>query len=152
MRAPKGGLDLGTAEIARTVGVNPAALDPAANLSRESPAPAQGPARSGQARKYGNRKVEVGGRTFDSEREAANWQKLSLMEQSGQIRNLEHHVAIPLVVNGVLVYTWTADFRYFVGDRLCLADAKSEPVRRKDTWRVVKKLVKALYNVEVIEL
>lgn len=62
--------------------------------------------------KYGNRKTLVDGIVFDSKREAERYLVLKAMEQDGLIRDLRRQVRVPLVVAGVRVCVWVADFVY----------------------------------------
>ena len=47
--------------------------------------------------KYGNRKVTVNGRVFDSKKEANRYQELLLLEKAGAIRNLRLQVKYILI-------------------------------------------------------
>lgn len=47
--------------------------------------------------KYGNRRTEVGGVTFDSAAEARRWQKLQQLERAGEIMGLERQVRYELL-------------------------------------------------------
>ena len=62
--------------------------------------------------KYGAVKTVVDGITFDSRLEADRWRMLKALEQLGRIYNLERQVKFPLMVNGVKIGDYIADFRY----------------------------------------
>jgi hypothetical protein len=68
--------------------------------------------------KYNARKVEIDGYTFDSQREAEQYQYLAALERAGQISNLEVHPRFTLFPrlyqNGKVLrpIRYTADFRY----------------------------------------
>jgi hypothetical protein len=124
--------------------VEAGAAEVLANLSAERLA-------DGQTKKYGNRKVEAFGYTFASKKEYAEYMRLRLFEKSGVIAGLRPHPVYPLVVNDVLVYTYTADFEYFEDGVRVVVDVKSVATRKKDTWRVVKKLFRALYGFDITE-
>jgi hypothetical protein len=113
-----------------------------ANLSAE---------RLGQTRKYGNRKVVFDGITFASKKEYGEYLRLRLFEKSGVIVDLRPHPVYPLVVNDVLIYTYTADFEYFEDGVRCVVDVKSVATRKKDTWRIIKKLFRALHGFDITE-
>jgi hypothetical protein len=70
------------------------------------------------------------------------------MEKAGEIHCLELQPRYPLIVNGEKVGTYVADFRYFEGDTLRVEDVKGilTPV-----YRLKKKLVKALYQIDILE-
>ena len=65
--------------------------------------------------KYHNRKVTVNGITFDSQKEAARWQELRLMEQAGEIVGLNRQLRIEIVPKTKLhkARYYVADFVYF---------------------------------------
>lgn len=48
-------------------------------------------------RKYGNKKTCVGGKEFDSKKEARRYQELQLLQWSGQIQNLQTQVKYVLI-------------------------------------------------------
>lgn len=48
-------------------------------------------------RKYGNRKTTIGGKEFDSKKEARRYQELQLLQRSGQIQNLQTQVKYVLI-------------------------------------------------------
>src|SRR4051794_11332320 len=92
--------------------------------------------------KYGNRKTPLDGHVFDSAREARRWSELRLLERAGLIRGLERQVSYPLVVNGVKVCEYRADFRYTEGGQVVVEDAKGYRTRE---FILKKKLVWVLY-------
>lgn len=47
--------------------------------------------------KYGNKKVTVGGITFDSKKEANRWQELKMLKRAGQISGLQRQVKVELI-------------------------------------------------------
>lgn len=99
--------------------------------------------------KYRNKKTVAEGIVFDSKREAQAWLKLRMLEQAGSITNLARQVMYPLVVNGVKVASYKADFTYLLNGQRIVADAKG--VRTLD-YVIKKKLMKALYGIEILEL
>lgn len=102
-------------------------------------------------RKYRNVPVTVDGVRFDSKREAEMYQGLLLEQKAGKIRDLRRQVRYPLAVNGVLVCTYVADAVYW-DNRLArevVADAKG--VRTRE-YRIKRKLMLAIHNVEILEL
>lgn len=100
--------------------------------------------------KYGNKKTTVDGITFDSKREAERWLVLKAMERDGLIRDLKRQVTVPLVVNGVLVCRFVADFEYWdvAAERIIHDDSKG--FRTKE-YRIKAKLYRALYGVPIRE-
>lgn len=107
--------------------------------------------------KYGNRKVEIDGMTFDSVKEGRRYSQLKLLERAGEIRELELQVKYRLEVNGVHVCDYLADFVYEeTVDRECghrrfervVEDVKG--VRTKD-YRIKAKLMKACHGITIRE-
>jgi hypothetical protein len=62
--------------------------------------------------KYGNRKTVRDGINFDSAAEADHYGKLVALLRTGYISDLRWQVSYPLVVNGVKVAVYRADFVY----------------------------------------
>jgi len=103
--------------------------------------------------KYRNRKTLVDGIQFDSQKEADRYQELQWMQQAGLIQDLELQPRYDLIVNGHKLGFYRGDFRYkeVATDSVILEDVKS-PATRTAVYRLKKKLVKALYGVEIIEV
>lgn len=102
------------------------------------------------ANKYGARKVERDGYRFDSQRECARYEELRMLQMDGQIGDLFVHPSFPLMVGSVKIGIYTADFSYSQDGELVVEDVKSKPTRT-EAYRLRKKLVKALYGVEIRE-
>lgn len=101
--------------------------------------------------KYRNKKTEVDGRTFDSQREASRYQELRLMEKAGEIDELETQVRFALRVNREEVCCYIADFTYrrkTNGRGLVVEDVKGHRTRE---YIIKKKLMKAIHGIEVLE-
>lgn len=103
-----------------------------------------------KASKYGNTKVFVDGHHFDSKAEGARYWDLRLMERAGEISDLELQPPFPLLVNGVKVGLYRADFRYRNAD----GDVVVEDVKGMKTavYRLKKKMVEAQYGIVVEEV
>lgn len=101
--------------------------------------------------KYLNEKVEVDGEKFDSKKEAARYATLLLLEKKGEITNLQRQVTFRLEVNGQLVCKYIADFMYAVNGVGVVEDCKSKMTRTLPVFRIKKKLMKALYNIDIKE-
>jgi hypothetical protein len=98
--------------------------------------------------KYRNQKVEVDGLTFDSKREAARWRELQLEERAGHISNLRRQVPFALTVNRVHVADYRADFTYVRAGREVVEDYKG---CRTEVYRLKRKLMLAVYGIEILE-
>jgi hypothetical protein len=130
---------------------------PAVNLPRILSAERMRGDGTGQTQKYGNRKVSADGYRFDSKKEAARYYVLKTMRGNGMIRSLEPHPEFDLLGrDGSVVYHYTADFAYSVLSQgvwvRVVEDCKSVATRKKDTWRVVKKLFRATFGYEITEV
>ena len=101
--------------------------------------------------KYHNRKTEYMGIEFDSQKEKRRYQDLVLLERAGLISNLELQPRYDLVVNGHKLGFYKADFRYKdVSKGLTIVeDVKG---MRTAVYILKKKLVKALYEVDIVEV
>lgn len=101
--------------------------------------------------KYGSVKTEIDGFVFDSKREAARYSELKLLQAAGEIADLSMQVKYHCSVNGKPICTYIADFEYFT-----TADLKrhTEDVKgyKTDVYRLKKKLVEAIYNIEIEEV
>jgi hypothetical protein len=99
--------------------------------------------------KYNARKTEVDSHTFDSLAESRRYSELKLLEKAGEISGLELQPRYPIVVNGVKVCEYRADFRYFDRGQQVVEDVKGF---RTDVYQLKKKLVKACYLIDIMEV
>jgi hypothetical protein len=99
--------------------------------------------------KYRNIKTTVDGITFDSAKEARRYSELKLLERSGRITGLEVQPSFPIVINGVKVCTYKADFGYVdqIGSPV-IEDCKGF---KTPVYRLKKKLMLAVHGIEVLE-
>lgn len=81
--------------------------------------------------KYGNRKVQRDGMTFDSKKEARRWSELLLLEKAGAIQNLQRQVRYELIpsqrIAGKVVEracNYIADFVYEEDGQTVVEDTK----------------------------
>lgn len=88
---------------------------------------------------------------FDSKAEHRRYHILKLMEKANEIRNLERSPRFDLIVNGIKCGFYKADFAYFKGQKRVIEDVKSEPTKTP-VYRLKKKIVEALYGVEIVEV
>lgn len=84
-------------------------------------------------KKYGNKKVTVEGKTFDSKREATRYLELLMMQKSGEITGLDTQVPFELlpvqrdtVTNKVAerAVKYVADFVYYKDGEKVVEDTK----------------------------
>lgn len=99
--------------------------------------------------KYGARKKEVDGITFDSAKEARHFLELQMRERAGEIENLQCQPVYFLFVDGEIIGQYRADFRY--RDRQLRAWVVVD-VKGMDTplsaWK--RKHVSAQYGIDVV--
>ena len=65
-----------------------------------------------------------------------------------EISNLELHPRYDLMVNGVKIGRYTADFRYNKGNEVVVEDVKSKPTKTRDY--MLRKKILATYDPPVI--
>ena len=100
--------------------------------------------------KYHAIKTVVDGITFASKAEAARYQELKLLERTGEIADLIMQPVFHLVVNGHKIGKYIADFQYYDNDKLEIITEDVKGVKTP-VYNLKKKLVKALYGVEILE-
>lgn len=95
-------------------------------------------------------KVVLDGHKFPSKREAKRYAELKLLEQLGDVEMLCLQVKFPVVINGIEVFTYIADFTYVDrnGDDV-IEDAKG---MRTPLYRLKRKCVEAMYGVKIVEV
>lgn len=101
--------------------------------------------------KYNAVRTTVDNIAFASKREARHYADLKLLERAGEITHLECQPVFKLIVNDILINTYTADFSYFDrrDRRLHVVDVKSKPTAEKRDFKRTCKLMKALYQIDV---
>lgn len=101
--------------------------------------------------KYNARPVDADGFRFDSLAEYRRYSELNLLQEAGLIRNLKVHPRFPIVINGVKICAYEADFQYddVESGLNVVEDVKGV---RTAVFVLKKKLMKAVHNIEVIEV
>ena len=106
--------------------------------------------------KYGAKKTVFNGRKYDSKKEAAHAELLQTLQAGGVISGLQEQVKFALEVNGHHVCDYVADFVYheLVGSwwQRVVVDVKSAYTRKLPVYRLKKKLMHAIHNVEIKEV
>lgn len=100
--------------------------------------------------KYNAIKCTIDGITFDSKLEAKHYMTLRNLVRSGEISQLQTQVDYPLEVNGVHIANYKADFVYVNKDGDTLVEDTKGFLTKE--YRLKKKLVKAIYGVDIIEV
>jgi hypothetical protein len=98
--------------------------------------------------KYGAIPTEVDGIRFASKAEARRYAELKLMESAGVIDRLTLQPRYKLVVDGELIGTYVADFRYLdlEHERFVVEDVKGVET---PVFKLKRKLVKALHGIDI---
>lgn len=101
--------------------------------------------------KYGAVRTEVDGISFASKAEAKRYGELKLLQKAGKIKQLTLQPKYPLVVNGVKVCDYIADFEYLVLGKSwpVVEDVKG---MRTTIYRLKKKLMQAIHGIEIREI
>jgi hypothetical protein len=102
-----------------------------------------------KAPKYRNVKTTVDGIVFDSIKESRRYGELKLLQRGRQISGLQVQPSFSIVINGVKVCTYKADFGY--------VDHTGSPVIedckgfKTPVYRLKRKLMLAVHGIEVLE-
>lgn len=99
--------------------------------------------------KYKNRKTVVNGITFDSAKEARRYSELVLLEKAGVINTLKLQPSFKIVVNGVKICTYRADFSYTEDGRFVVEDVKGFITQ---VYSMKRKLMLATHGIEIKEV
>ena len=120
--------------------------------------------------KYGNSKIVVDGIKFDSKREYKRYTQLKLLEQIGEITDLQLQVPfvlIPDITEEVEVVgkkgitfktktiqrkiTYITDFVYFENGVKIVEDVKISPKMLPPEYKIKKKLLRYFHGIEIRE-
>ena len=103
--------------------------------------------------KYKNIKIEINGIAFDSKKEAKYYGILKLKEKAKLIDRFEMQVRYDIVVNNQKIGFYKADFvTYKNGKVFEVIDVKSEITKKLPVYRIKKKLIKAIYGFDILEI
>ena len=99
--------------------------------------------------KYRNEPEEIDGIKFASKKEAKRYGELGNLVTHKFITNLELQPRYPIVINGVKVTTYVADFRYLDWNgNTVVEDTKGY---KTDVYKLKKKLMFAVHGIEITE-
>ncbi len=102
--------------------------------------------------KYRNTKTVIDGVTFDSKKESARYSDLKLMQKAGEISDLTLQPKFDIVINGVKVCSYVADFSYVENGVKIVEDVKSEVTRKLPAYRLKNKLMRAVHGIAIREI
>jgi len=104
--------------------------------------------------KYGNTRSSYNGRVFASKHEASAAAQLDMLrfakDPKQRVGSVEYQYRMPIVVNGVKICDYIADFFVkFADGHIEVQDAKGF---RTDVYKLKKKMVKAVYGYDIVEV
>lgn len=104
--------------------------------------------------KHRNVKTNLDGVTYDSKKEANRAAELKIVALAGKIAELRTQVPFVLFVNEQKICTYIADFVYrdMATGNIVVEDVKSEHTRKLQVYRIKKKLMKACFGIEILEV
>ncbi len=104
--------------------------------------------------KYGNHKVGLDGFTFDSKKERDRYVELKHYEWASEIIDLELQPKFDLIVNGIKVCAYRADFRYKrLSEQKTWIDTVEDVKGFKTSiYRLKFKLMKACLGITIVEI
>ena len=98
--------------------------------------------------KYNAKPKIVDGIKFHSTSEANRYIELQIAVRAGAIQNLRRQVPYKMVINGVKICTYYADFVYLEDGKEVVEDTKGY---HTDIYKLKKKLMLAINNIEILE-
>tara|TARA_B100002019_G_C21062091_1_gene494596 strand:+ start:217 stop:603 length:387 start_codon:yes stop_codon:yes gene_type:complete len=100
--------------------------------------------------KYNAKKCVIDNIKFDSQLEGKHYIHLRNLEKAGQISDLRTHVDYPFTINDVYIGKYEADFVYTDSHGVThVEDTKGFLTKE---YKLKKKLMLALYDIEVVEV
>lgn len=103
----------------------------------------------GRRAKFGNKKTVIDGITFDSKAEATRYSVLKVLQAAGVVADLRLQVPYDLIVNGMKVCRYIADFVYTMDGRTVVEDVKG---MRTPEYKLKRKLMLAVFGIEIQEI
>lgn len=98
---------------------------------------------------HAKRTISSDGKVFASKREANRYEELLLLQKAGEISDLKCQVPFEMVINGIKVCKYIADFTYQYKGQYMVEDAKGY---RTDVYKLKKKLMWAVHKIKIWEL
>lgn len=110
----------------------------------------------GKKSKYRNVRVQVDGIWFDSKKEAKRYSELIILERENSIASLIVHPVFEFKIEGRHICSYEGDFSYWVADgdsgpygKPVIEDVKGHRTRE---YLIKKKLMKAVYGIDIVEI
>lgn len=102
--------------------------------------------------KYRNKPTVFHGIRFDSKREADRYATLLMYEKTGVISDLQTQPKYDILINGIRVCYYKADFEYVQDGKRVVEDVKSPVTAKNPVYRLKKKLMLACHGIEIQEV
>lgn len=105
--------------------------------------------------KFGAVRTKVDGISFASKKEAKRYGELKILERAGEITDLKLQPRYPLVVNGMKVCTYVADFLYhntFRGATMAQPIVEDAKGFKTPEYKLKAKLFLALHGFPITEV
>lgn len=102
--------------------------------------------------KYGNKKTNIGGVTFDSKKEANRYLFLMDRLNKAEISALRLQVKFTIVINEIKVCDYICDFVYVENGVMVVEDVKSEATKKIRVYRLKNKLMWAVLGIKISEV
>ena len=110
--------------------------------------------------KYNNRKVELDGFTFDSQKEARRYSELKILVRVGEISELELQKSFVLAESVKFnneprakpAIRYVADFAYMENGVMIVEDVKSKATKSLPVYRMKKHLMKSVHDIDIQEI
>lgn len=100
--------------------------------------------------KYRNVKTVYNGREYHSKKEATRAYELDLLKRAGEITGWSPQPRFRFELHGVKICDYVGDFKVFYKDgREVIEDVKGVLT---DVYKIKKKLMKAFYNIDILEI
>ena len=101
--------------------------------------------------KYGAQAVVIDGIRFASKKEGKRYAELKLLAKSNHIQTLQVQPKFPVWIGGKEIFIYIADFSYYdvKKDQIIYEDVKGV---RTPVYRLKKKIVEAVYSIEITEI
>ena len=103
--------------------------------------------------KYGAKAVTIDGIRFASKKEAKRYAELKLLAKAGEIYGLEVQPKVSVYAGNIKLFTYIGDFGYYFckpgNISRIIEDVKGV---RTPVYKLKKKIVEAVYNIEITEV
>ncbi len=88
---------------------------------------------------------------FPSAKELRRYRNLQLMQRAKLISNLSTQPKFTVVINGILICTYSADFKYDQNDTTVIEDVKNTKNEKYQDpyFKLKKKLVEAVHGIHI---